>query len=281
MAKENHRDANKLYNPTVISALIEKYPYIDWVNYINSKLSEGLKFDQNERVIMQNEKYYDQLEAILNRTEKRTLANHILWRELAEYISFLNKDLREMEFDFYKTFSGRSSKLSRWSDCIKSTSGLLNIAVSSMYIREHFKDERIKQDIGDIVAEISKEFEKLLHQNAWMDPLTKKEALKKLDAMGSIIAYPNELLDDEIVEDFFKDLKLSESIFLESAIQIDLHSKKFLCRRFHEPVSRIDWIDHASTIYVNANYQGKSNSIREYLTVFFKTCDNKFFLSQK
>ena len=264
MRKEEMRDSNKLYNPLTISELMERYPYVDWVNYINSKLAEGLTFDEYDRVILQAPNYYDQLEGVLNRTDKRTIANHILWRELSEYISFLTNDLREMEFEFYKTFSGRSVKQARWSDCIKTVSGMLNIAVSSMYVREHFKDKRIKQDIGEIVEEISKEFEKLLHQNSWMDDQTKAEALKKLHAMNSNIAYPDELFNDTMIENFYQGLKLNETNFLQSAIQIDKHNKNYLFKRFHQPAKRNDWMDQASTIYVNANYHGKSNSIRKF-----------------
>lgn len=263
MAKEDFRDANKLYNPVNISELISAYPFVDWVNYINSRLTEGLKFDESDRVIVQNFNYFNQLEEILNKTEKRTIANHVIWRELAEYLSYLTNDLREMEFEFYKTFTGRSIQMARWHNCIKNVAGLFNIAVSSMYVREHFKDERIKQDISDIVSEISKEFEKLLHQNTWMDSATKEEALRKLHAMNSNIAYPNELLNDTIIEEFYKYVQLNQSNYLQSAVAIDQHSKNFLCRRFHQPVNRNDWIDQSSTIYVNANYHGKSNSIRK------------------
>lgn len=264
MQKAEIRDSNKLYNPTTIGELKKKYPYINWLSFINSKLYAGLTFNESERVIVQQPAYYDRLENVLKNTEKRTIANHVIWRELADFISYLPSELREMEFEFYKTFSGRSVKHARWSECIKTTSAMLSIAVSSMYVREHFRDERIKKDIGNIVDEISLEFEKLLHENDWMDKTTKDEALKKLHAMNANIAYPSELLNDTLLMNFYDSLKLNESNYLQSAIEIDEHSKRYLCSRFYIPVLRNDWVDHASSIYVNANYQGKSNSIRKY-----------------
>jgi predicted metalloendopeptidase len=253
-----------LYNPVTIAQLEIKYPFINWLDFINSKLLAGLKFDENEVVILQQPTYYDRLEEILNQTDTRTIANHIIWRELSDYIAYLTSDLREMEFEFYKIFSGRSVKQARWSECIKGVSGMLNIAVSSMYVREHFRDERIRKDISNIISEISSEFEKLLHANNWMDVATKAEGMKKLQSMSSHIAYPEELLNDTIVEDFYKNLVFNTSNYLQSAIEVDTHSKTFLCSRYHEPVKRNDWVDHASSIYVNANYHGKSNSIREW-----------------
>lgn len=261
------RDSNKLYNPTTIGELMRKYPYIDWLPYINSKLYAGLTFNEDDRVILQQPTYFDQLENILKQTDKKTIANFVVWRELADYIPFLTEDLLEKAFEFFKSFSGRAARLPRWSDCVKGVSSMMSIAVSSMYIREYFYDERIKHDISEIVTEITHEFEKVLITNDWMDKVTKEEALKKLHAMNSNIAYPSELLNNSLIEDYYKDLELSNNNYLKSAINIDLHGRNFACSRYHQKADRNDWIDQSSTTFVNANYNGKTNSIRKWKKV--------------
>lgn len=245
-----------------IAELSDKYPYIDWLNYVNSKMFGGLKFNNSDTVVVQQLTYYDQLEHILNITDKRTVANYVLWRDLADYVPYLTSDLRGMEFEFFKTVTGKSSKQARWSDCVKGTAGMLNMAVSAMYVREYFHDHRIKNDVSQITTEIASEFEKILNENDWMDFETKKEALKKLRSMHSNIAYPVELLQDSLIENYYKGVKLNATNYLQSAIDIDTHGKEFVCSRYHKPVNRTDWIDHASSIYVNANYNGKTNSIQ-------------------
>lgn len=140
---------------------------------------------------------------------------------------------------------------------------MMGIAVSSMYVREYFYDERIKHDIKEIVIEISYEFEKVLLANDWMDTETKTHALKKLVSMSSNIAYPAELLNSSLIEDYYKDLQLNDTNYLQSAINVDLHGRKFVCSRYHQPVDRNDWIDQSISTFVNANYNGKTNSIRK------------------
>lgn len=245
-----------------LGELKKKYPLIDWLGYINSKMSAGIKFNDSEVVVVQQPTYYDQLENILNQTERRTIANYVIWRDLADYIPYLTENLREMEFQFFKTVSGKSVKQARWSDCVKGVSGMMNLAVSSMYVREYFRDSRIKTDIGQITKEISSEFEKIIHTTEWMDVDTKQEALKKLRSMRSNIAYPIELMYDSNIDTYYRNLTLGESNYLQSAINIDNHGREFLCSRFHKPVNRTDWVDHASSIFVNANYNGKTNSIQ-------------------
>lgn len=265
---------------------MKKYPYIDWLPYLNSKLYAGLQFTEDERVILQQPTYFDQLEAVLKLTNKRTIANYIVWREFADYIPFLTSDLLDKAFEFFKSFSGRSVRQPRWSDCVRGVTGMLSVAVSSMYVRDYFRDERIKQDIGEIVSEISIEFEKLLLDNDWMDKETKAEALEKLHAMSSNIAYPSELLNDTIIEEYYRDLELNATNYLQSASNIDLHGKKFVCSRYHQPVNRNDWIDQSTSTFVNANYNGKSNSIRKFFEciifneIFFFTKNHSLYLNR-
>jgi neprilysin len=240
---------------------MENYSYVDWLGYINSKMFAGLKINETEQVILQQPTYYDQLERVLNQTDRETIANYIMFRDLADYIPYLHADIRAKEFDFMKTLTGKATKTARWSECVKGTAGMLSIAVSAMYVREYFNDYRIKSDVGEIVTEISEEFEKILKTNDWMDEETKHEALKKLKAMHSNIAYPNELLDDSKLAGYYRGLKLNETNYLQSAMAIDNHGKEFICSRFHKPVNKTDWVDLSTSIYVNANYNGKTNSI--------------------
>ena len=81
--------------------------------------------------------------------------------------------------------------------------------------------------------------------------------------METFIGYPNELLDDSKLIEYYRNLTLSNSqSYLESAIRIDDHGKEFICSRFRKPANRSEWVDHASSIFVNANYNGKTNGIQ-------------------
>lgn len=47
------------------------------------------------------------------------------------------------------------------------------------------------------------QFRKTLTQVDWMDEKTRKAALEKADSMASHIAYPNEMLDDDKLTQFY------------------------------------------------------------------------------
>lgn len=98
-----------------------------------------------------------------------------------------------------------------------------------------------------------------------MDDKTKTQAMHKLKSIKVNIAYPNELFNNTLIEKYYENLELNDTYYLESALNIDNHSKTFICSRYHQPVNRSDWIDYANTFYVNANYNGKGNSIRKFI----------------
>lgn len=64
-----------------------------------------------------------------------------------------------------------------------------------------------------MVADIRTEFKNIVRNVDWMDEQTKISALEKADAMITHIAYPDELLDDKKLVEFYADVsKLREII---------------------------------------------------------------------
>lgn len=96
-----------------------------------------------------------------------------------------------------------------------------------------------------------------------MDPETKKNALDKAEAIDEFVAYPNELLDASMVDDYYVSLRLDEDAdYFESV----LHLAKFLCdknfEKLHVPVNKSDWVTHGRAAVVNAFYNLVENSIQ-------------------
>ena len=73
-------------------------------------------------------------------------------------------------------------------------------AAGSLYVRKYFKPED-KNILLELVGYIRSSFENILNEVPWMDDVTKKEAKTKLDMMNQYIAYPDELLDMEVIDE--------------------------------------------------------------------------------
>lgn len=95
-----------------------------------------------------------------------------------------------------------------------------------------------------------------------MDEKTRSSALDKAATMASHIAYPDELLDDKKLEEFYQNLELSEDNYLESILNLTLFGTEYSFSKLRKPVNKTDWLSHARPAIVNAFYSSIENSIR-------------------
>lgn len=84
----------------------------------------------------------------------------------------------------------------------------LSISTGALYIRKYF-DEDSKKKALEMVQDIRVEFKKILEQVDWMDDVTRKAALEKAESMSTHIAYPDELLDNKKLEEFYENVSFN------------------------------------------------------------------------
>lgn len=82
----------------------------------------------------------------------------------------------------------------------------LSIASGALYVRKYF-NEAARQNAMEMVADIRSEFEEILKNVDWMDEETKNNALLKAKAMKTHIAYPDELMNDRKLEEFYEGVR--------------------------------------------------------------------------
>lgn len=83
----------------------------------------------------------------------------------------------------------------------------MSIAAGALYVRKYFNEDA-RQKAVEMVTDIQTEFIDILKKVEWMDEVTRKNALDKAASMTSHIAYPDELLDDKKLEEFYSTVGL-------------------------------------------------------------------------
>lgn len=100
-----------------------------------------------------------------------------------------------------------------------------------------------------------------------MDEKTRANALEKAADMTSHIAYPDELLDNRKLDEFYEGLELNSSDYLGSILNLTIFGTNFSFGRLRKPVNKTEWITHGRPAVVNAFYSSIENSIRKYLNI--------------
>ena len=102
------------------------------------------------------------------------MKNYLGWKVLVDYIVAAK--------NFQSAFKGNCLQylLGGRDRNLYTQSGLLNVAVGSMYVREYF-DPKKKEDVTKMVQNIRKTFKLLIPHLDWMDEQTKTIAKEKFE----------------------------------------------------------------------------------------------------
>lgn len=142
----------------------------------------------------------------------------------------------------------------------------LPISVGALYVRKHFKDDA-KSNALEMVKGIHDEFLAILGKVDWMDEETRMAALDKAKAMTTHIGYPDEIMDNAKLEEYYKDLEINPDTYLESVLNMNVFGTDYAFNKLRKPVNKTDWVSHARPAIVNAFYSSIENSIRKCLQV--------------
>ncbi|KAJ1355849.1 hypothetical protein KIN20_013410 [Parelaphostrongylus tenuis] len=195
---------------------------------------------------------------------------------------------------------GRENKPPRWKICTTSTMNMLNYATGALYVKKAFNEvpiyilgyldtwttpsslvvralaQRNRTGLTALFAspEVSKNvtleminnlqdaFLGIMVENDWMDERTKVTAIDKARHMLRQIGYPDFILDDEKLDNYYDGLCVEESdSYSQMMAKVTRWGIDFQFKRLMKPVDRNEF-DFNPAI-VNAYYSSTSNSISE------------------
>lgn len=257
---EQRRNSSELYNPLTLKETQHKFPYINWIEYINELLPSNISVHENETIIFNSLSYFTDFGELLDITSNRTIANYLFWR-ITEYSAYyLNAEVRKRQLAYSTVTIGKKELSVRWKECISLTNSKLSTSCGAQFVRKFFNGKS-KQHAIEMVDQIRQEFRKVLIKNSWMDPITKIAAAEKLNGISTHIGYPDELLDDKKLDEYYKDLEIDPHNYFMSILNINKFYMNYEFNQLRKPVNKTDWIAHSSATVINAYYSFEENSI--------------------
>ena len=104
-----------------------------------------------------------------------------------------------------------------------------------------------------------------------MDEKTRKNALEKVDAIKSIIAYPDELLQESKLEQYHERLEITSDDYHENFKNLKKFNKLKELEKLTKPIDEIDWIDLGKkSISVSAGYEPDLNLMSKYFNFYYE-----------
>jgi neprilysin len=204
-AQEDRTNISILYQKMKLSELHEEIPEIDWMRYL--EIVQERSIDPDEKVIMFAKTYMKNLVKLIEKTERATLANYLIWRFVRHRINNLDNRFAEAKQVFYHECFGREKSPPRWKQCVAQVNSNMGMSTGSLFVRKYF-DENSKFDTIAMVHELQQSFREILDETDWIDSPTKKLAEQKVNAMSLKIGYPDFILSHQTLDEKYAELNV-------------------------------------------------------------------------
>ncbi|XP_035221572.1 neprilysin-2-like [Stegodyphus dumicola] len=223
---EKRRNMTNMYNKYTVQELIEHSPQIDWLKYFNRLLS--VEIDQNETLVVNAPQFVKKFADFINKTEKRVVANYMMWKVVQESFLLLSEDWRNLFQEFYAVIAGQTKKESRWEQCISSVKKDLELA-TNVYYALHYPD---------------------VENEGYFSAATFQ------------IGVPKVFLNNTyVLDDVYRNLLLNNENYFDNALEAHRWSTQFSFSRLRIPFVKGQGMQHIRAAEANAFYNFYQNSI--------------------
>lgn len=216
VAISDRRDMEGNYRRMNVSGLTVLYPKFDWLRYLEATFRDAdVTIDASEPVVLWMKPYYDKLFPLLEKTSNRTIANYIVWRLITKQFITLDEKFSLMKLRFRKVTEGVKQLKPRALRCSETTNHYLDHATGRMYAEKIFGPKE-RDHMLELISYLRRIFKDIVNTADWMDQVTKNEALKKLEAMKSLIGFPSFIFNDTVLTETYSEVTVSSTDFFEN-----------------------------------------------------------------
>ncbi|CAG0879907.1 unnamed protein product [Cyprideis torosa] len=232
----------------------------NWKQYLDDLASgTDVVIDANEEIVVYEPEFMEKLTALVDATDRRTLANYLSWRLVFDFGDQTNQQMTDIFFEFQKVIAGVTAPLERSLVCASITNSLMGMAISRRYVERYFAPEA-KEEVEVLISDLKTAFGDILTNLDWMDEETRVRAEAKLGTIRSFVAYPDFILDDNALSDYYQGVvSVTEG---EHFLNMYLSSGGYfasMMKTLYKPTDRDTWITDPTI--VNAFYYPSMNSI--------------------
>ena len=241
------RDPQKNYNKMQVRQLQQLTPDWNWSDYF-----KDIDVLEPAGVNVQQPEFFKTADQVFKDTSLDDWKAYLRWHLVNDAASELSNDFVNEDFNFNQRILRGTEKIKpRWKRVIASTDGAIGEALGKLYVAFYFLPEA-KARALELVNNLKEALADRIKTLDWMDEPTKREALKKLAAMGVKIGYPDKWLDYSL-------LPIDRGPFVLNAMRAAKFESTRELNKIGKPVDRTDWGMTPPT--VNAYYESHMNEI--------------------
>ncbi len=230
------RDPHANYHLTSFDELKSSYQNIDW-----DKCADGMHWQPKAKLSVDQLAFFEVLNREVAATPIDIWKQYLKWHLTISCMSKISSRLAELYFEFFgKVLGGTTEITPLWKRVVTLIDSIMGEGVGQLYCQKHFP-ESSKKLLENLVEEVRDEYRRRLEKLTWMEPATRKLAIKKLDNMKVLIGYPDKWRD-------FTKLEIVADCYLANFLNGKRFTSDYYMQRLEEPTSRDDWFMYPQTV---------------------------------
>jgi predicted metalloendopeptidase len=240
------RDPRANYHKMPLADLERRCPAFDWAAYL-----AGCRLSGVSEVNVRQPGFFATLDSLLQAVPLADWQSYLRWHVVERAAPLLSTPFVSEDFRFQQVLTGAKELLPRWRRCLDATDRSLGEALGREYVARYVPRETKARALV-MVQDLKAALRDRITQLAWMSEPTKQQALRKLDAMGIKIGYPDKWRD-------YSALKLVPGGFLQNQVRATRFERAYRLAKIGKPVDRSEFSMTPPT--VNARYSPPLNDI--------------------
>lgn len=236
------------YNPININKVHEMSKYLDIKKYISQFGNDEIK-----QIIVGQPNHIKSVNELIDSDDLASIHSYLTWKIINHYAPYMGKELVQLNFDFYgSVLSGKKEMKPINERAIEEMTNMpIKTALAKEFVSLYFSEEA-KEKVNVMVDNLLAVYEKRINNLDWMTDETKKEALKKLHAIGRKLGYPDKWKS-------LDELTITSQDYLANIDACNRFSYNENMSKLLKPVNREEWGMPAHM--VNAYYHPLLNEI--------------------
>ncbi len=244
MTQVEQRDPNAIYHKMRLADVNALTPGYTWDRYF-----AGLGLANPGDINVAQPEFFKEVGRMLTIVSLSDWQTYLRWNLIAATAGKLSSPFVNESFRFNGTILGGAKELrARWKRVLQATDQALGEALGHLYVEKAFSPEA-KSRAKVLVANLKAALRDRLLALDWISEATRKQALRKLDAIVVKIGYPDKWRD-------YSGLAVDAGSYVLNALQASEFEFERNLKKIGQPIDRTEWGMTPPTVdaYYNPNF---------------------------
>jgi putative endopeptidase len=247
MTPVEQRDPNAVYHRMSVTELAGAAPGFAWKTYFSAV---GLTAPENLNVAQPE--FFKEVGAMAKDVPLKEWKTYLRWGVIHSAAPYLSAPFVDENFAFFdKELVGQKELRARWKRVLSAVDNELGEALGQLYVERAFSPEAKAQAVA-MVLNMKAALGDRIRTLDWIGEDTRRQALRKLDAIVVKVGYPDKWRD-------YTALKIDGGSYLANVRQAEEFELQRNLNKIGKPIDRTEWF--ITTPTVDAYYNPTFNEI--------------------